>query len=126
MDQGLVLSHNLRGHLGDPRKDRCLEPWVGKKAGYSTRTDVTGGLGNGSDYQVRAPSVDPGWVDIRRLGDGDRVTEQLRRSPNGEALARPRRDVCRGFGPRKHSNCHNDGAPSAEHFGARWRLGMRM
>src|ERR1700722_1049212 len=126
MPQDLVLSRNFRCHIADPRKDRCLDPWVGKKAGYSTSSDATGGLGNGSDYRIRAPSVDPGRVDIRRPGDGGRITQQRRCSSDGEAFARPRRDVRWGFGPGEHSNCCNSGAPSAEHFGARWRLGMRM
>ena len=120
------MRHNFRDGIGDPGKDRCLNPWVGKKARYSTRANATRGLGNGSAYPVRAPSVYPGRVDIRRSGDGGRVTQQRRRSSDGEAFARPCRDGRWGFGPRKHSNSSNGGAPSAEHFGARWCLGVRM
>jgi hypothetical protein len=122
----LVSSDNFRGRIGDSRKDRRLDPWIGKKACYSTRANAIGGLGDGSDYQVRSANVDPGRMDIRRPRDGSRVAQQSRSSTDGEALPRPRRYVRWGFGSSKHRNCRNRGAPSAEHLGARWRLGMRM
>jgi len=122
----LVSSHNFRSRIGDSRKDRCLDPWIGKKACYSTRANAIRRLGDGSGDHVRAANVDPGRMDIRRPGDGGRVAKQSRRSTDGEALPRPRRYVRRGFGSSKHRNCCNRGAPSAEHLGARWRLGMRM
>ena len=88
--------------------------------------NAIGRLGDGSGYKVRSANVDPGRMDVRRPGDGGRVAQQSRRSTDGEALPRPRRYVRWGFGSSKHRNGCNRGAPSPEHFGARWRLGMRM
>ncbi len=60
----LVLNHNLPGRIHDSRKDRCLDPWIGKKACYGTRADAIGGLGDGSGYSLRSANIDPGRMDI--------------------------------------------------------------
>jgi hypothetical protein len=65
----------LCGRIGDSRKDRRLDPWIGKKACYSTRAKEIGALGHGRGYEVRAADVDPSRMDIRRPGDGGRVAQ---------------------------------------------------
>lgn len=122
----LAASDNFRRRTGDPRKDGCLDPWIGKKARHSTRANAIGGLRNGSGYEVRAANVDPRRMDIRRPGDGGCVAQQSRGSSDREALSRPRRHVRWGFGSSKHCNCCNRGAPGAEYLGACRRLCMRM
>lgn len=44
----LVSSDNFLGRIGDSRKDRRLEPRVGKEAPHRTRADAIGGLSDGS------------------------------------------------------------------------------
>jgi hypothetical protein len=82
----LVLNDNAGRRIGDSREDRRLDARVGKEACHSSRAHAIRSVADGCCHQVRAASVDPGRMDVRRSGDGRRVAQQTRRSADSEAL----------------------------------------